>query len=338
MKGFVYDASTNHPLANAKVVVFSGAGIHHMLSGNDGHYKFDLPPDTYTIFCTIPGYKIQDYKSVRLEPNTTVILNFNLPKVSVQENTNELLIPSALGGNSAKNEDFSSPQMTGLNTQKQSTTESAQASKPTHDTQQYQLGEPERFNKDFLFAFGTGYAVGKLGGLSAQMDLSLSRMLGRADASSTFYLGLRLAGEQKHYKSKMFADADKDYHFGFTRTAAALGHVFSIKRLLIVPELELGREWARTHHRNLHPMVDSTYLIGHYLAPSLSFGLAITPHLSIHLAGYYYYMLDEISNNQNQAFATKHPDTGEWVPLSYTNDFFENRKGLSVMLGLKVYL
>jgi len=309
--GYVLDNETSLPLDGALVILFSETETFYYQIQSDGYFMFDVYPGVYQLGCTMKGYDPQRIE--KLEISHDEFKNFTFS-----------MLP----------EGYAAPQ-TVIETSEQP------ASPPVNEipvsTEQTEAYRKTRFLDNPRAAIGAGYAFGEIGGLEGCIDVSLEGLFKKSRFIHGLFFTISGGGQTKAYKSDMFNEPQTSYDFSFTRFSAGFNKVIPAGRLLITPAISGGMEQAKPISDNVHAMIDGDRMRVFFFNPSLSLGYAITNSLAVQLTGTYYLMMDDVRNNNNKIFAYKRPGEDTMTPWSYTDDFFDNRKGFSLVAGLKFY-
>lgn len=308
--GYVTNSTNDTLLQGALITVLSSKDTYFYETSLDGYYSFDLYPGTYTISCTRSGYETQTIENIILEYDMSKLIDFKLFKIGAVPNIQDVSISSGI----QQNKEMVIPGKRGF------------------------FGAfNQGFNKNQIVGLGIGYQIGEIGGITGILDLSLSRLIGGSIKESGFYTSFSFGNEKKYYKSKMFNDSNLDYQFSFTRASVGLKKVFVYGQILFYPEVSFGAERAKPITVDVNELIDNGYIYALYLKPSFSIGYAISSKIVTDITLDYYSILQKTINKDKKILAAKDSETNSWNPYGYSDDFFENRKGLSLMLGLKFY-
>ncbi len=79
--GWVTDASTGDPIANATVWVYVNDQPVYAYTNASGYYELEVPVGTYTVYAAKPGYQQASQPNVTVYENETVIVNFTLEPI-----------------------------------------------------------------------------------------------------------------------------------------------------------------------------------------------------------------------------------------------------------------
>ncbi len=79
--GYVVDADTGDPIANATVFVYTSAGQVVNYTNAQGYYELHVPAGVYDVHALAPGYQEAVAGNVTVQANQTVVVNFTLQPI-----------------------------------------------------------------------------------------------------------------------------------------------------------------------------------------------------------------------------------------------------------------
>lgn len=326
--GYAIDADNNKSLAGVIITVIDLNRTRFYKTGADGTFTINLPPNTYSISCVLKGYKAQVVNRTIVANQATKPVEFKLVSNEDKASNNYFTSSNAKGGLDNRGTEHSE--------QKYYLRNDYEEQMNRNNGKVMSHGKP--FNKSFIVSPGVGYTMGEIGGITGHLDLSLSRLFGGYSSTSMIFLSLQAGGESEYYKSNMFNDITKDYQFDFLRASLGIGKVFSIQKILIVPQVAVGMERATPKTNGVNDQLDGGYLQVEFIHPSFSLGYAFSQKIAVILTTTYYATSKETINKNNEIFGKKDTETNTWIPWSYSDDFFKNRRGFSLNLGMNFYL
>lgn len=317
--GYVTDAVTGHALQGVVLAAFSDKETTFFETGLNGYYSFELYPGSYTISVTRRGYDDRLFENVKLSYDQTLTLDIRLnpqgykpPELQPQKQATEPPV-------------VEQTDRVGMQVPRDQTI--TRHSSTAKQGTEYEAGR--RFN------LSVGYQFGQLGGISGGVGVPVGNWFGTDNFHVPLFITLSGGHEQKSYKSIMFNDVNTPRKFGFTRADAGVQLLFTVNKMLIGPELSLGIEQAKPMEANIHQLIDGGYLYVFYAKPSILLGYMLHRNIAVQLDFSYFMMMSKTANKENLVLAAKEAENGMWQPYHYSDDFFKNRKGFTIALGMK---
>lgn len=313
ISGNVLDIKTGEPVRGALLTISGDHGSSTFTTGSTGFYMFEMAPGSYVIVGRHSDYNTWGSGELKLENMELRFLDIKMTPVSSlpppeKKEAEEVTEPA--------------PQ--------------AVIEKPMPAPRPPR--QPGQLMPNPSIALGIGYQFGEIGGITGNADLSLSKIFNWQGDASNFFITAKLGNQKASYSSEMFNDINREYEFSFTRWMVGMYKIFDAGSLLITPELTYGAERATPVSDNVHDMIDNGSLRVAFVTPSLSLGIVITPNLVANITGSWHLMMKETRNQDNKILAEKNPLNNTWNAWSYSDDFFQKRRGLSVLCGIKIFM
>jgi len=184
---------------------------------------------------------------------------------------------------------------------------------------------------DFGIGLSGGYSIGEIGGGWGKVEFNVARM-----ASAVGDLGitqLKLFGsmgfENKNYN---FLNEGKNYNFSFSRWQVGLSKGFYVARMFsFAPFVAFGAESGSNSEMNYDYGLKSDDFIGtDYFNCGINATFNLTYFLQFYSSFNYIMPFPYTYTKQRNIF-----DMSKFQDKKYT-DFFDNRKGLSIDIGLRI--
>jgi hypothetical protein len=316
--GNVTDKNTNEPVNGAEIFIRGVGGSIRITVDASGFYMIETSPGPYKIFCSLDGYNTWSSGEFELKGNEIKFLDIQLKPLEAEPDSESVDSEKAID-----NEKSGKHQQKEIKIKK---SEDWQAGAKKH-----------QLFPDALVAIGIGYQLGQIGGITVNADLSLSNLIVRHDIPTHIFFSVKYGTQKASYSSFLFNDNSRYYEFSFSCWMIGVKKIFDSGSFLIIPEIFVGKESAKPLSEDVHEKVDGGKLRGSFVAPAATIGYVISPNLTANITASWYFMMNETRNEDNKILAEKIPNSNSWSSWSYAEDFFQNRKGFSVLTGLTYF-